>query len=418
MNIKKKNNRIQATLIMGITTLVSLSTMNANASGDHVGNGGVVFICNGKIQLVDAWEAEDTGYPLKLGKTPDDSLESQATTYLDRLTFFEPGRADNYRKMYKIIAKDLKLLAVNPHSTQTTLVKFTDGELPLSLDSDNITKPRNCERKVQAVTQKNPLGYGERLLTIDPILWANMTNETRVLTIFHEINVFYWIKSHEYAPGEIKGRWNNIPVYATTEPARLLNRFIGSPTITSTKSVCDYFQAIKSYQMFSFKLVAGKWGNGGYGHAFLYGGLAIDELAEYQHLECWESTRRLKSITFDREDWHLTIEFFNVTAPISNPYQEQELFRFVLNDIHFRETSDQWSGKVFYSSLHEGVFIQDSDLTLRASSETTASGGSGMPYRLLNLDRVKTDNDQHVPMKADIEISNLFDVEAKETIHP
>lgn len=220
--------------------LVGLLSINTVYAGGKAGNGGVMFHCADRIKLVDFWEAEDRGFPMDLGDDNAD-LQSLIQEYDSRLRYFDPELADDYLNTAQIILRDLELLEKNPRSQETKLVRFTDGTLPESLDSDEITQPFGCE-KIQVVTQKKPDTDGEKLLTIDRFLWEMLDNEMRVFTIYHEINVKRQIErlriNHYFT--SLQRHPAYIPPLTSTRNARLFNAWIGSSDLTSTKTIADY----------------------------------------------------------------------------------------------------------------------------------------------------------------------------------
>ena len=272
--------KIPVQFVVFISTLSALAGVSPRPAqaGGREGHGGVVFLCPGKpIQLADAWEAENAGTPLSLGR-PDAPMEELADEYLSRLGFYESGRAAEDRAMYLQILADLALLERDPHSKETRLVSYTDMPLNPSLDSDEISgpaadpthfeDPKPCAR-LQVVTQLAPKLPDDRLLMFRRPLWNAMTNEMRVLTIFHEIDV-----SRAVALG----------FTTTTRPARELNRRIGTPPGISPRSVCQYAAFIESIGM-GIRDSEGK------------SVLRIGEVSVPLEgtLECWASTGRLKA---------------------------------------------------------------------------------------------------------------------------
>ncbi|MCM0607309.1 MAG: hypothetical protein KA715_14565 [Xanthomonadaceae bacterium] len=227
---------------MNWLVLIAGLTLSTSYAGEKGGNGGVMFSCPDRVKLVDFWEAEDRGFPMSLGTYKNADLESLVNEYDRRLRFFDPELADEYLTTAQVILSDLRLLEQHPYSQKTQLVRFTyGGSLPESLDSDEITQPRGCE-KIQVVTQKQPDTDGEKLLTIDHERWMQLDNEMRALTIYHEINVKrqieririnHWIKTNE-------GHLRVIPPLTSTRNARLFNAWIGSSVLTSTKTLADY----------------------------------------------------------------------------------------------------------------------------------------------------------------------------------
>jgi hypothetical protein len=345
--MKTKNTKYNLFLLSLISIVLCA---NPSHAGEKGGNGGVVFQCTNKIQLVDAWEAEDTGFSLKIDErvTPGmdefQALRAMGEEYLERVKFFETERYTDYSTMWADLLSDLQLLQKDPKSKFTKYIRFTDGVLPLSLDSDEITQRRNCDKK-QAITQKEPSMPGERLLTIDSVIWEMMDTPTRALILFHEINV-----SHSVANGFTE----------TTAPARALNRYFASPDISSTKTQCDYLNFLRNQKM-NYQT------NDGYDQRLDY--FKIDELTlpiNSVTATCWDSTRRFKNV---RANAYLTFE--NITSPQG----VKESIDLRITDLQFMETSSVWTsggvingidsiqitpGKSGYS-LNGGKILKNSD---------------------------------------------------------
>jgi hypothetical protein len=384
-------------LILGILLMSGL----AHASGQE-GHGGVVFVCQNHIQLVDAWEAEDMGYPLSLGKDVQAPMRELAKEYLRRLAFFEAGRAKQYSKMANEIFDDLELLEANPKSMKTKWVRFTKGVLPFSLDSDEITQPIGCT-KVQAVTQKLPQLDGEKLFTIDQKIWHDMDNETRVLTIFHEINVFNAVR---------------LGFTNTTAPARQLNRLIASPELSGSKSVCNYIISLNKIKMVGVVYPQGV----GYLKAIQYGTVLIDPVS---HFTCWDSTGRLKDVQqsyYSEGIQAPSIRFTNFSAQGS---QKKHTTTLSFSNPSFNETDSNWnsanldSDSSFYESelgdshspfsLSGGKIYQNPDGSFKLKDMKRSRARTGLGGIIFDSS-VQSGS-------ADLEFSSLTNGTVKETIH-
>jgi len=294
--------------------------------GSSVGHGGVIFQCGSKVQLVDAWEGEDAGFPLSLGNNPNAPMRDLAKTYLDRLNFFEPLRAKEYRDISAQFLADLDLLAVDPKSPNTALVRFTTGVLPNSLDSDEITQPHGCIKK-QAVIQLPELIEGDKLFIISLKLWSQMTNEMRVLTMFHEINVKHLFTS-------IKSASNS------TRPARLLNRFIGSKIISGSRTICDYLKSLYEF---------------GLENTIAYGD--FDLIYPDSNSTCWTTTRLLKTATNTKSNIMVTFGNALFGPPFNAP---MALVVGYGDHITFDEKSRNWTSFTNSTLFDESVAGGDS----------------------------------------------------------
>lgn len=309
------------------TLILFLLTMPFSYAGEKAGNGGVVFECGSTIQLVDAWEGQDVGYPLSLGNDPNAPLRDLVKIYLERLSFFDSEKALRFKDLSDQFISDLELLATDPHSSATVLVRFTQGNLPFSLDSDEITQPDGCTKK-QAVTQRKPDIDGDRLFTISLKIWSAMTNETRALTLFHELNVRDQI-TH--------GRRD------TTRPARIMNRYIASPKMANTKTMCEYFHTKMDLDFGEIK----------------YGDLT---LTNPDTATCWPTTRTMKSADVHR----LSVK------------DGSNLFVVQIRNANFAEHSTEWvsgGGVLFKSSysqegIDESLFGGDPDVTIQMRSNS------------------------------------------------
>lgn len=311
--------------------LISFILLNPSAfaeGGSSVGHGGTVFQCGSTIQIVDAWEGEDSGFPLSLGNNPSAPLRDLAKIYLDRLSFFEPSRAIEYQAISNRFFADLDLLAIDPKSPDTVLVRFTKGILPFSLDSDEITQPNGCIKR-QAVTQRLPLIDGERLFTISFDLWSRMTNEMRVLTIFHEINVKYLS--------------TNLPNFISTAPARLLNRFIGSEKISNSKTICGYRKSLADFGMDYDE--------------YSYGELKFPTYQADPEITCWSTTRLLRTAYYHGQ------KIFTVLGNT-----KIELRSNLVSERTFSETAREWQ------SFKNGVDFNEQ--LVGGNSSVTISGGT------------------------------------------
>ncbi len=379
------NTKMNLKILAGMAALLTGQGALAGDTGRE-GHGGVVFMCKDKIKLVDYWEAEDASYPMSLGENPNAPLADLVKIYLDRLSFFESGRADQDRIVANQILSDLEILANDPKSRKTKLVRFTEGKLPFSLDSDEITQPKDCEKR-QAVTQISPKVSGDRLLTIDREIWTDpkMTNEMKVFTIFHEINVT---------------RAVILGFDTTTRPARQLNRFIGSPEATETNSVCDYMDQVNNIGMAMGTM---NWKDKTFTNRFfLYGDATINSLF---FRTCWESTRRLKEARGVR-----------ITLPKVG---------LQIDSVNFDENSNNWlSGSVANGSFYSGNFYQEPNPT--KSKVYFLTGGIAYQvvpgsYRILGMSRnlhyIRAFKNKYGIGTADLEFDSDPNSTVKETIH-
>ena len=244
-------------------------------TGEKTGNGGVVFVCPQRVKLVDFWESEDLRNTMTLG-SPTAPLKDLVDEYLKRVEFFDEGRLPSVKEFAYQVLADLQALNLDPDA-ETKLVRFTDGTLNFSLDSDETNAPSGC-MKAQAVTQKQPEIEGEKLLTISRTLWASMDNEMRVFTIFHEAHIRSLLSLR--IANALRTRETPTPL-TSTRPARLLNQYLGSERFSRTKTICEFRLAVDGFKMIDPSTNT-------------YGGFTLANL-DRNSLICDPTTRRLTS---------------------------------------------------------------------------------------------------------------------------
>lgn len=324
--------------------LFAISPFPAQAEGGKVGNGGVVFGCRDRIDLVEAWEAEDLGHPLSLGKKTD-PVGELLKAYITRLVYFEESLAIEFSRTSEAILREITALEKDPQAP-TRLVRFTRGPLALSMDSDEINAPEGCE-KIQVVTQKVPQISGEKLYTFFQPVWSRMDNEMKALLIVHEL----WV-----------GRSVALGYSTTTRPARLMNQFIGSPALSGSASVCDYMDQLVN---------AGMSRNG-----FTYGDFVFWDLTRARN-SCYPSGRLQSSSAAYRD-----FAFADLTTPVGTKIRSLVLR--VTRPV-FAEDSDRW----IYGSFagETGVaYVNDGD----GRSTTAPSPILSEDYLLEGQDRGAT----------------------------
>ncbi|MDH4466465.1 MAG: hypothetical protein QE271_00285 [Bacteriovoracaceae bacterium] len=358
-----------------LTMLLIGLTIGEALAGEKTGNGGVVFLCPERVKLVDYWESEDLQNPMTVGNT-DDSIENLVDAYLERIEFFDEDRAAGAKIFVRDVVKDLNALKLNPKA-ETKYVRYTNGPLNFSLDSDEVNAPPSCE-KAQAITQKEPQIEGEKLLTIYRPIWDLMDNEMLVFTLFHEFHIQSLI---ELKRKQALAQKKELVPLTSTRPARLLNQYLGSRRFFQTKTICEYRQAISKFGILDWSLNN-------------YGGFQLVHI-DPENFKCDPVTRRPvhalnanKSIRLGNHSHHylgLSSPFFDpetskwISATTSGMSLEEGHYQYYVDESFFDSSSSSRNQVV--TNTGKARPMEDGSVFVEGLERRRDHSGVGMIFR-------------------------------------
>jgi len=173
-----------------IVILLSLFLSNQVLAWSKVGNAGFVIDCDGKIELLDFYEAKEIGLTYK--SIPGDSLDEKVYFLLDKLETLDPNRARNYRYQYN------KYWQVNSTENKHKPIFKLDHlavrnkEKQEDYGIGDISIPRNCILKLalqQIAPKYSDDGGRNGYLKIEIYnrLWDKLDKDLQASLVMHEL---------------------------------------------------------------------------------------------------------------------------------------------------------------------------------------------------------------------------------------
>jgi hypothetical protein len=205
----------------------------AYAVAEHgVGNGGKGYLCNGKVILLDTFEAIDRRIPLAQPANTH-TVEEIVHAWLKKLDKKDDRGSTNYLVLANKILADIK--SFHGQEMVGDSVQFSNFENTATDDSHEKIIPRGCQKKVQIVIQQEPKFSRDRLFRIDIESWNLMDPLQQAFTVMHEI-----IYNEAISDGE-----------QNSDTSRYLNEALASDDFDHM-STCDWIRTLREARFYHY----------------------------------------------------------------------------------------------------------------------------------------------------------------------
>lgn len=171
-------------LMIGMLAFTLSSFAEDRASGDK-GNGGDAIVCtDGRVMLLDKYEAQKRNFKLDIS---GETLRAKVLTIVRRMKNLDPANALKVEKLALAMVSDIEI----SDSANMKLITLTDDLLTDIDDSLETSVPRECHKE-QFIINKKITYAQDTKFEIRSDLWNKMDLDNKAMSITHE-SIYDWL---------------------------------------------------------------------------------------------------------------------------------------------------------------------------------------------------------------------------------